>query len=142
MRGIFSARACDPPSTGCPAISLFFSGTTRITLSFEATMVPLLRIISRRNLRLPGGKGFSGRNTHSPRLFAITLPISASPSRILTVLPGAARPAMTVSPLELMRTTSNDGGRGCSRKLSGAESGVALLLTGSGIGTDSSRSMA
>ena len=71
------------------------------------------------------GNGASGTNTHSPRLSAETWPSSCPPSRSKTVAPGSARPAITVSPLGLIRTTSKPGrpsdaamrATGCARSM-------------------------
>ena len=88
-------------------MSLPFSGTTSTTTDSDCTVSPLFLRISRPNWRLPDASGFSGTNTHSPRSSAVTSPRDLSLSRMVTVLPGLARPAMTASPSGVTRTTSN-----------------------------------
>ena len=57
----------------------------------------------------PGDSGVLGSSTQSPRLSACVRPSSVSPSETTTTAFGAARPATTISPAGLTRTTSNRG---------------------------------
>ncbi len=97
-------------SVSRPAISLPGAGTTRTTLPSPGTGSSSGILDRRVNSCGPGSSGLPGRKTHSPRLSASTTPRSFSLSIMVTLDPGCARPAMTVSPLGSMRTTSKLGG--------------------------------
>ena len=111
-----------------PAMSLPRSGTIRITLRFDRSLgLPFLSLASSVSSCGPDGSDLLGIRTHSPRLSALTLPISVLPSVTVTSAFGAARPAITASPSGLTRTTSNEGRTG-----SLAVSGAALGALASG----------
>src|SRR5712664_3192967 len=58
---------------------------------------------------LPGASLVSGNSTHSPRPSATMLPIFCPSAVTVTVLWGAARPAITMPPSGLIRTISKLG---------------------------------
>ena len=66
-------------------------------------------VIFNESFRVPAVRGDIGTNTHSPRLSAKTSPIFSPWSKISTLDPGMARPAMTESPPEVTRTISKLG---------------------------------
>lgn len=117
-----------PDAAGAPETVLPRSGTAKTTSSFDTTVAPLTgSLLSSDKVRWPGARAVSGKNTNSPRESVVTVPMDFSPSRTVTSAFGAARPAMTVSPLSSTRTTSKLGGIGWSASATGA---AGVLATG------------
>ena len=128
-RGTTIASGVCGAALGWPAISFCGSGTASTTTSFDCRRLPSGNSASSVSCRLPGGSGSFGNSTHSPRWSAWISPITVSPSRTVTLAFGAARPAITASPLGLTRTTSKLGARGAG-VCSGTAGGVCDTVAG------------
>jgi hypothetical protein len=142
--GYCSTRAGPAPSRGkttasavSPLPPVVDGAIERATVSLDLTAAPPCGFeASRESNRSPGAIGFSGTSTHSPRPSAVTSPITVSPSRTVTLLPGSARPAMTAVPEGPTLTTSKLGGvvDGCEAGFGIA--GSAGTAAGPPCGTD------
>ena len=90
--------------------SFLFSGTATATRWSDSVTVDLsFEVVRIARSWLPGGSGFSRTSAHSPRSFASAVATASGPSKSSTVVLGAARPAITVSPEGSTRTMSKVG---------------------------------
>ena len=114
----------------------FFSAMATVMLDCDWVRVPSGAIDCRITSCEPGGKG-GGTKAKRPAASLATrawlLPFRSSS----TVAPGAARPAITLSPVGSTRTTSNEGATGASRAAAAGGS-AAGAGPGAAAGSDGS----